>query len=163
MSIKNTLKSNIKIAMQEKKTEELSVLRMVMAAVLNKEKEKRSKLNKEGEESKLDEMSELKDEEILDVISSEAKKRKDSIEQYEKGGRQDLVDQEKKELGILEEYLPEQMNEEDVKKIILEKIQELNANGPQDTGKVMGAIMSQLKGKADGGVINKIVQEELKK
>ena len=164
MSIKNTIQSNIKIAMKEKKIEELSVLRMVMASVLNKEKEKRSKLMKEGEEeSKLDEMSELKDEEILDVISSEAKKRKDSIGQYEKGNRQDLADQEKRELDILNEYMPEQMNEEDVKKIILEKIQELNANGPQDTGKVMGAIMSQLKGKADGGVINKIVQEELKK
>jgi len=163
MSIKNTLKSNIKIAMQEKKTEELSVLRMVMAAVLNKEKEKRSKLNKEGEESKLDEMSELKDEEILDVISSEAKKRKDSIEQYEKGGRQDLVDQEKKELEILTEYLPEQMSEEEVRKIIIEKIEELGVSGPQDTGKAMGAIMPILKGKADGGMVNNIVQEELKK
>lgn len=163
MSIKNTLKSNIKIAMQEKKTEELSVLRMVMAAVLNKEKEKRSKLNKEGEESKLDEMSELKDEEILDVISSEAKKRKDSIEQYEKGGRQDLVDQEKKELEILTEYLPEQMSEEEVRKIIIEKIEELGVSGPQDTGKAMGAIMPILKGKADGGIVNNIVQEELKK
>ncbi len=164
MSIKNTIQSNIKIAMKEKKIEELSVLRMVMASVLNKEKEKRSKLMKEGEEeSKLDEMSELKDEEILDVISSEAKKRKDSIGQYEKGNRQDLADQEKKELEILTEYLPEQMSEEEVKKNIIEKIKEIGASGPQDIGKVMGVIMPILKGKADGEMVNNIVQEELKK
>jgi len=164
MSIKTTIQSNIKIAMQEKKVEELSVLRMVMAAILNKEKEKRSKLNKDGEEeSKLDEMSKLKDEEILDVISSEAKKRKDSIEQYEKGNRQNLADQEKRELEILTEYLPEQMSEEEVKKIIIEKIKEVGAIGPQDIGKVMGVIMPILKGKADGGMVNNIVQEELKK
>jgi len=163
MSIKNTIKSNIKIAMQKKKTEELSVLRMVMAAVLNKEKEKRAKLNKDGEEGKLDEMSQLEDEEILDVISSEVKKHKDSIEQYKKGNRQDLADQEKRELEILTEYLPEQMSEEGVRKIIIEKIKEIGASGPQDTGKAMGAIMPLLKGKADGGMVNNIVQEELKK
>ena len=164
MSIKNTIQSNIKTSMLEKRTEELSVLRMVMAAVLNKEKEKRAKLNKDGEEeSKLDEMSQLEDEEILDVISSEAKKRKDSIEQYEKGNRQDLADQEKRELEILTEYLPEQMSEEDVRKIITEKIKEIGASGPQDTGKTMGAIMPLLKGKTDGGMVNSIVQEELKK
>jgi len=163
MSIKNTIKSNIKIAMQKKKTEELSVLRMVMAAVLNKEKEKRAKLNKDGEEGKLDEMSQLEDEEILDVISSEVKKHKDSIEQYKKGNRQDLADQEKRELEILTEYLPEQMSEEGVRKIIIEKIKEIGASGPQDTGKAMGAIMPLLKGKTDGGMVNSIVQEELKK
>ena len=164
MSLKETIQSKIKMAMREKKAEELSVLRMVMAAVLNKEKEKRMKLSKDEDDlSKLDELSKLTDEEVLEIIISESKKRKDSIEQYEKGNRQDLADQEKRELDILNEYMPEQMNEEDVKKIILEKIQELSASGPQDTGKVMGAIMGQLKGKADGRVINKIVQEELKK
>lgn len=164
MSLKEKIQSKIRTAMQEKKAEELSVLRMVMAAVLNKEKEKRAKLSKEEQdESKLSELSKLNDEETLDVITSEAKKRKDSIEQYQKGNRQDLVDQEKSELEILKEYLPEQMGEDEVKKIITQKIQELGASGPQDTGKVMGAIMGQLKGKADGGLVNKIVQEELKK
>ena len=150
--------------MQEKKTEELSVLRMVMASVFNKEKEKRAKFVKDGEdEAKLDEMSKLTDEEVLEVISSEVKKRKDSIKQYEEGNRQDLADNEKKELEILMEYMPEQMPEDEVRKIISDKIQELGASGPQDTGKVMGAIMGQLKGKADGGMVNKIVGEELKK
>ncbi len=164
MSLKETIQSKIKTAMQEKKAEELSVLRMVMAAVFNKEKEKRAKLSKDQEDQgKLEELSKLTDQEVLEVITSESKKRKDSIEQYQKGNRQDLVDQEKSELKILEEYLPEQMGQEEVRKIISGKIQELGASGPQDTGKVMGAIMGQLKGKADGGMVNKIVQEELKK
>jgi len=164
MSLKEKIQSEIKTAMQEKEVERLSVLRMVLAATLNKEKEKRAKLSKEEkDESKLSELSKLTDEEILEVIASEAKKRKDSIEQFEKGNRQDLADQEKSELKILEKYLPEQMGEDEVRKIITNKIQELGASGPQDTGKVMGAIMGQLKGKADGGLVNKIVQEELKK
>ena len=164
MSLKETIQSKIKIAMQEKKTEELSVLRMVLAVVLNKEKEKRMKLSKdENDLSKLDEASKLTDEEVLEVISSEVKKRKDSIEQFEKGNRQDLADQEKRELEILMEYMPEQMNEEEVRKIVVNKIKEIDASGLQDIGKVMGAIMGQLKGKADGNLVNKIVQEELKK
>jgi len=163
MSLKEIIQSKIKIAMKEKKTEELSVLRMVMAVVLNKEREKRMKLSKDEDDLlKLDEVSKLTDEEVLEVISSEVKKRKDSIEQFEKGNRQDLADKEKRELEILMEYMPEQMNEEEVRKIIINKIKELDVSGPQDTGKVMGAIMSQLKGKADGNLVNKIVQEELK-
>ena len=156
MSLKETIQSKIKIAMQEKKTEELSVLRMVLAVVLNKEREKRMKLGN-------DEAGKLTDEEVLEVISSEVKKRKDSIEQFEKGNRQDLADQEKRELEILMEYMPEQMNEEEVRKIVVNKIKEIDASGLQDIGKVMGAIMGQLKGKADGNLVNKIVQEELKK
>jgi len=164
MSLKEKIQSDVKTAMQEKQAEKLSVLRMVLAAVLNKEKEKRSKLSKsEQDENKLSELSELTDEETLEVITSEAKKRKDSIEQYEKGNRQDLADKEKSELKILQEYLPEQMGEDEVRKIIADKIKELGVSGPQDTGKVMGAIMDQLKGKADGGIVSKIVQEELKK
>ncbi|MFH1461166.1 MAG: GatB/YqeY domain-containing protein [Patescibacteria group bacterium] len=164
MSLKEKIQSEIKEALRGKEAEKLSVLRMLMAAVLNKEKEKRAKLSKnEEDESKLEEMSKLTEEEILGVISGEVKKRKDSIEQYGKGNRQDLVDQEKKELEILANYLPEQMNEEEIRKIIKEKIKELGASAPQDTGRIMGAIMPQLKGKADGGLVNKIVQEELKK
>lgn len=164
MSLREKIQAEIKTAMQRKEAQKLSVLRMVLAAALNKEKEKRAKLSKEEQdESKLSELSKLNDEEILEVISSEAKKRKDSIEQYQKGGRQDLVDQEKAELKILKEYLPEQIDEDEVRRIIADKIQELGASGPQDIGKVIGAIMNQLKGKIDGGLVNKIVQEELKK
>ncbi len=164
MSLKEKIQANIKKAMQDKDALKVSVLRMVMANVLNKEKEKRAKLSKAGEEeNKLDELSKLTDKEFIEVVSSEAKKRKDSIEQYQKGNREDLAEQEKKELDILTEYLPEQMSEEEIKKIIKQKIEELGASTPQETGRVMGAIMPQLKGKADGNLISKIVQEELKK
>lgn len=164
MSLKEKIQADIKKAMQARDQLKVSVLRMLMAAVFNKEKEKRAKLSKSGEDlEKLDKLSKLTDEETTEVISSEAKKRKDSIEQYEKGNRQDLADQEKKELKILVSYLPEQMSEEEISKLVKEKIEELGASGPKDTGKVMGALMTQLKGKADGNLVNKIVQEELGK
>lgn len=162
MALKEKIQEDIKKAMMGKRTLEVSVLRMAMAAIQNKEKEKRAKLGKEGESlEKLDQLSKLNDEETQDVISSEAKKRKDSIEQYQKGNRHDLADQEKEELKILREYLPEQMPEDEVRKIIKEKIEELGASSSQDTGKVMGAVMPQLKGRADGELVSKIVQEEL--
>jgi hypothetical protein len=161
--LKEKIQADIKTAMQGKKAEKLSVLRMLMAAFLNKEKEKRAKLSKSEEDlSKLDEMSKLTDEEISEVISSEVKKHKDSVEQYGKANRQDLVEQEKAELEILMEYMPEQMGEQEVRKIITEKIKELGVSGSQDTGRVMGAVMGQLKGKADGNIVNKIVQDELR-
>ena len=164
MSLKEKIQSEIKEAMRSKEAEKLSVLRMLMASILNKEKEKRAKLSKDEEdEKKLEEMSKLTEEEILEVISSEVKKRKDSIEQYGKGNRQDLVDQEKRELEILMGYLPEQISEEEIRKIVKGKIEEIGAGSPQETGKVMGVVMPQLKGKADGGLVNKIVQEELRK
>ena len=163
MSLKEKIQTDIKKAMQEKDQLKVSVLRMLMAAVFNKEKEKRAKLSKTEEElEKLDELSKLTDEEIIEVISSENKKRKDSIEQYEKGNRQDLADQEKKESEILTKYLPEQMPQEEIRKLVKEKIKEIGASRPKDIGKVMGTLMPQLKGKADGTVVNKIVQEELR-
>jgi uncharacterized protein YqeY len=164
MSLKEKIQTDVKKAMQEKDALRVSVLRMLRAAIFNKEKEKRAKLSKTEEKlEKLDELSKLTDEETNEVISSEVKKRKESIEQYEKGNRQDLADQEKKELEILMKYLPEQMSEEEIRKLVKEKIEEMGASGPKDTGKVMGAVMPQLKGKADGNVVNKIVQEELRK
>jgi len=164
MSLKEKIQTDIKKAMQEKDQLKVSVLRMLMAAIFNKEKEKRAKLSKTEEKlEKLDELSQLTDEEITEVISRENKERKDSIEQYQKGNRQDLAEQEKKELGILKEYLPEQMSEDEIRKIVKEKINKTGASTPQDTGKVMGALMPELKGKAEGGMVNKIVQEELKK
>ncbi len=163
MSLKERIQADIKKAMPEKDQLKVSVLRMLMAAVFNKEKEKRARLSKNEEIEKLDELSKLTDEEIIEVISSESKKRQDSIEQYEKGNRQDLADQEKKELEILMKYLPEQMTEEEIRKLVKEKVEELGASGSKDIGKVMGALMPQLKGKADGTAVNKIVQEELKK
>ncbi len=161
MSLKEIIQGDTKKAMISKDALKVSVLRMVSAAISNKEKDKRGKLAKEGAEE-LETKSLLTDEESLEVISSEVKKRRDSIEQYEKGGRQDLADQEKKELEILQKYLPEQMSEEEIRKIVKEKIAETGVSGPKEMGKLMGALMPVVKGKADGKLVSKIVQEELK-
>lgn len=162
MSLKQKIQTDLKKSLQDKDVLRCSVLRLLNAAILNKEKEKRAKLSKTEEIEKLTELSQLTDEEVIEVISSEVKQRKDSIEQYEKGHRQDLAEPEKKELEILMEYLPEQMSEEEIKKLVKETIAKLGASSPRDTGKVMGALMPQLKGKAEGGLVSKIVQEELK-
>ena len=165
MLLKDKIKDEIKKALQEKDNFKLSVLRMLNASILNKEKEKRAKIVK-AEPDKTEEdivkESQLTDEEVIEVISSEIKKRKDSIEQYEKGGRADLVKQEKKELEILMSYAPKQMSEDEIRKIAQETIKKMGVSGLQNTGQVMGALISQVKGKADGGMVNKIVQEELK-
>jgi len=117
--------------------------------------------NKEIENKTAGGDNNLNDEDVLLVIFSEAKKRRDSIKAYEDGGREDLALKEKEELKILEEYLPEQMGEDDIRKIVKEVISEVGASSMQDIGKVMGPIMGRLKSQADGGVVNKIVKEEL--
>lgn len=100
-------------------------------------------------------------EEIISVIEKEAKKRRDSISEYEKAGRQDLVDQETAELKILEAYLPEKMSEEEVTKIVEETIAETGATSMQDMGKLMGALNGKLKGKADMGMVSNLVRQKL--
>ena len=92
-----------------------------------------------------------------------AKQRKESITQFEDGDRQDLADKEKMELAIIEEYLPKMLTEEEVREVVSKKISDMDASGPQDMGKVMGPIMGMLKGKADGGLVSKVVKEELNK
>lgn len=106
---------------------------------------------------------ELTEEGILEVISREIKRRKESIEAFEKGNRLDLADKEKKELEILSAYLPEQLSEEKIREIIKTKIVELGASGPQDFGKVMGLVSKETKGKADGAKVAVLVKEELSK
>jgi len=163
MTLKEKIQAEIKKAMKEREEIRVSTLRMLLSAVLNREKEKRSKLSREEKDTvRLEELSKLNEEEFLEVIAGEAKKRKDSIEQFSKGGRDDLVKKEKEELDILIKYLPEQMTEEEIRKIVKEKIQELGVSGRQEAGKLMGELMPALKGRAEGGLVNKIVQEELK-
>lgn len=165
MSLKERLNVDLKQALYGKEELKVSVLRMLAAAIINKEKEKRAKLSKDKSiaEEDLIKLSGLNDEEIVETIMSEAKKRRDSIEQFEKGNRPDLAEKEKKESEILQVYLPQQMSEEDVRKIVKEKIAELNIIGLQEKGRLMSNLMPQLKGKADGNLVNKIVQEELGK
>lgn len=161
--LREKINSDIKQAMIAKQELLLLVLRGVNAAIKNKEIEKRTKLVKtEKDLIKVDELCKLNDEEIIDVISSEAKKRKDSIFEFGKGNRPDLVEKEQKELEILKQYLPEQMPEDAVREIIKKAVEETGAVGPKDTGKVMAKIMPQVKGKADGSLVSKIVGELLK-
>ncbi len=101
------------------------------------------------------------EEDILGVMQNQAKQRRDSIEQFKTAGRQELVDKETKELEILSAYLPEQMNEEEITRLVKEAIAQTGATSMQDMGKLMGALMPKVKGKADGNVVNSIVRKEL--
>jgi len=166
MSLKEKIKQDINLALKGGKATEVSVLRLVNAAVLNKEKEKRYKISKEKpglSETELQEKSQLTEEEMLEVIAGEAKKRRESIVEFEKGGRNELSLKEKSELEILKKYLPEQMSEEDLKKLVAEAVEKVGAKNPQDIGKVMQELMPKVKGKADGNLVSKIVKESLAK
>jgi len=106
--------------------------------------------------------AELTDEEVIAVIQRQIKSRKDSIEQYGKGGRRDLVEKEEKEAAVLLDYLPEQLSDEELKTLVEEAIRETGATSPKDMGKVMGALMPRVKGKAEGGRVSKMASELLK-
>ena len=101
------------------------------------------------------------EEDVMSMISSQAKQRRDSIVEYEKAGRQELADKEQKELDILQTFLPEQMGEDEVKEIVEQTITETGANSIQDMGKVMGALGPKLKGKADMGIVSGLVKQKL--
>lgn len=157
--LKQQIQSDTLSAAKNKEEIALSVLRMLRAAILSKEKEKRYKLSKSMTEAELEEKSALTDAEIIETISSEAKKRKESIIAFEKGNRPELVEKEKKELEILMKYLPEQIGEEELKKMVKDAIDKVGAKEIKDMGKVMAELMPKVKGKADGGAISKIAKE----
>lgn len=164
MTLKEKIQTDLNSAIKNKKEAESLTLRMLQASILNKEKEKRYKLSKEKpdlKETELAKESQLIDEEIVEVISSEIKKRKEAISDYQKGGREELAAKEKQETEILERYLPEQLSEDEIKKIVRDAIEKVGAKEPKDMGKVMQQLLPQVKGRADGGVISKIVKELL--
>lgn len=150
MSIQDKIISDIKEAMKAKDQDKLRVLRSLKAKLMEKEISERK-----GGEAK------LSDDQVVEVLMKAAKQRKESIDQFEDGGREDLADNEKKELKIIEEYLPEMMTEEEVRDVVSQKINQLGASGMQDMGKVMGSLMEELKGKADGSLVSRIVKKEL--
>ncbi|RFB17563.1 GatB/YqeY domain-containing protein [Bacillus sp. HNG] len=147
MSLLERLNNDMKTAMKNKEKDRLSVIRMVKAALQN-------------EGIKLG-TSELTEEAELTVLTRELKQRKDSLREFSNAGREDLVNKIQTEIEILEVYLPEQLSEEDLVEIVKETVQEVNASSKADMGKVMAAIMPKVKGKADGGLVNKIVQQQL--
>jgi uncharacterized protein YqeY len=104
---------------------------------------------------------ELTDDDVVDVISKEVRKREESIEMYKNGEREDLAHKEEEELKILKEYLPAQMREEEIRKTVVQIIEKLGATGSKDFGKVMKEVMIEIKGKANGALIKKIVEESL--
>ncbi len=150
MSLKEQIISELKESLKSGDSLKRDTLRFLSSAIKNVEIEKKKK--EEG----------LDDQETLEVIKRAIKQRKDSIEQYEKGGRGDLAEKEKKELEILSVYLPAQMNEEKIREEIKKVISETGADSQKDFGKVMGMAMKKLNGQAEGDLVKKIVQEELK-
>lgn len=149
--LKQQLKDQLKEAMLAKDELRTAVIRFILSGITYYE------INKGGAGY------EATDEDVMSVINKEIKQRRDSIEQFEKAGRTDLVDKEKAELAILETYLPEQMSEEEVKKLVDEAVATTNAASPQDMGKVMAALMPKVKGKADGSLVSRLVKEALMK
>ena len=161
MSLKERIQGDLEEAQLKRDEVLISTLRMLLSAIHNKEIEKRTKFSKSEPVEKLEELSKLTDEEILEVISSEIKKRKEAIPAYEKGGREELAKKEKQELEILQRYLPEQVSEEEIQKLVKEAIDKVGAKEQKDMGKVMAELMPKVKGKADGGLVSKIVKELL--
>jgi uncharacterized protein YqeY len=142
--------ADLKQAMKDKDQDRLRVLRSIKSKLLEREINER----KEGEAT-------LSDEQTIEVLMKAAKQRKESIEQFEEGDREDLANSEKKELEVIESYLPEMLSEDEVRDIAREKIEELGAEDMSDMGQVMGALMQELKGKAEGSLVSKVVKEEL--
>jgi len=159
--LKEKIQADIKEAMKSGNSEKKMVLSLVLNAIKNKELEKRTQLSKtEQDPAILEEKSKLSEDEVVSVISSEVKKRKESAQSFKSGGRPELAEKEESEINILVPYLPEQMSEEDIRAEVKKTISELSA-GPKDAGKVIGSIMARVKGKADGQVVSKLVKEEL--
>lgn len=162
--LKEKLQADVKEALKAGNSQKRTLLGMVMSAIKNREFDKRAKLSKTGTDAdKLEEASKLNDEEVIETISSEIKKRKDSVEQFEKGGRPELAEQENQEIEMLMIYMPEQMSEDDIRTEVRKAVSETGAAGPKDMGKVIGAVMAKIKGKADGTLVSKVVKEELVK
>ena len=144
--LKEKLMEDLKVSMREKKELRKNVIQMIRAAILQIEKDKQIELN---------------DDQIIEIIAKESKKRKDSLADYEKSGRQDLVDSIKEEIEIISEYLPKQLSKEEIIPIIKEIIEETAATSIKDMGKVMKVAKEKIGVAADGKTINEVVKELL--
>ena len=147
MKILEDIKKDLAKALKEKDETTKTVLSVVKSDLENKRIEKKGDLNEED---------------VIEVLARAVKSRKESIAEYKKGNRDDLVKNEEAEIKVIERYMPKQLNEEEIKKIAQETIKEVGASSPADMGKVMGKLMPKMKGKADGNMVSRIVQSELK-
>jgi len=146
MSLEERLVEEMKQAMKSNDKLRLSTIRMIRSAAKNKEIEVRKK---------------LEDEDIVKVIQVMVRKGEESVEQFQTGGRMDLVEKEKSEIEILKSFLPQPLSQEEILKIIDQSIQETQASSPKDIGKVMKSVIPKIGGKADGKLINQLVKERL--
>ena len=148
MSLKETLLQDMKQAMKEKDVIRKNTIQLVRAGVLQIEKDKQIELDDEG---------------VLDVISKELKKRRDSMPDFERSGRADLIENLKKEIEVLLGYLPKQLTEDEIKKIVEDAVKESGAATMKDMGKVMAVITTKVKGRADNKVVSTFVKQMLQK
>lgn len=146
MTLSEQLNEDMKQAMRNQDKFKLSVIRMVRSSIKNQE---------------IDLKRILDDHEVLDILTREIKQRKDALTDFEKAGRDDLVENLHKEVAIIAAYMPQQLTEEEVKAIILETIQEVGASTKADMGKVMSALMPKVKGRSEGKLVNHLVQQQL--
>ncbi|MCX7950444.1 MAG: GatB/YqeY domain-containing protein [Clostridiales bacterium] len=146
MSLKDRLQEDWKAAMKNKDKFRANVLNMAKAAILHAEKSDGSTLD---------------DEQVISILTKEVKQRRDSLIEFEKGNRQDLIDQTNKEIEILLEYLPQQLTEEEISEIVKDAVNEVQATSIKDMGKVMAVLMPKVKGRADGKLVNQIVKQYL--
>ena len=146
MTLKETFMEEMKNAMKEKDVMKKNVVTMVRASIKQYEVDNRVELDDNG---------------VMDIIIKEVKKRRDSLPEYEKSGREELVESLRAEIDYLSKYLPSQMSEDEIREIVIKTIEEVGAVGIKDMGKVMGPVINKTKARADGKVINKIVKELL--
>ena len=146
-SLRERLREDLKAAMRAREIVRRDTIRMLEAAIKNAEIERR------GEE--------LADEDVLAILQRQMKQRRDSIEQFEQGGREDLAEIERAEMAVIEAYLPEQLSRGDIAEAARRVIGQVGASGPGDRGKVMGPLMKELRGRADGAAVNAVVSELL--
>jgi len=149
--IQQKIKEDLNIFLKAGKSFEAGVLRLILSVFKNKEIEKRGK----GQEIK------LTDEEIIDLLMKEAKKRKEAADIYKKGNREDLVEKEIKELEVIKKYLPEELSAEEIEKIVDKAIAATSAASVKDIGKVMAEAMKELKGRADASAVGAMIKKKL--
>ena len=140
------IKSDMKTAMKAREKERVQTLRMLISSLNN---------------AKIELGEELDEDDVIDVLSTEAKKRREAAESYEEGGRDELADKEKAELSVIEEYLPTQLSDDEAAELVDEVIEAVGAESRADMGKVMGSIMPRIKGRYQGSKIKDIVLEKL--
>jgi uncharacterized protein YqeY len=149
MSIAQRIAEDVITAMKARATDRLGTLRMIKSKLQMAEVDLRAKKGRDYQ---------LEDEQALQALSSYAKQRRDSIESFEKAGRPDLAAKERTELEVVQEYLPAQLGEDDVREIVKQAIAEINASSPDDMGAVMKVVMPKVKGVADGKLVNQLVR-----